>query len=193
MALKERTYKVLLFSCIYIFICLQLISALLCAYMKPQEVYVLLHNIRSTHNVGSIFRTADAAGISKIYLSGYTPQPIDRFGRPVMELAKVALGGEGSVAWEYQEDPLEIIKKFKKEHAHKSQIIALEQSGKSVDYKEVKPEFPMLFIVGNEVDGVPQEILAECDVIAEIDMKGKKESLNVGVSFGIAIFRILNV
>ena len=151
---------------------------------------ILLHNIRSTHNVGSIFRTADAAGISKIYLSGYTPRPIDRFGRPVKELSKTALGGELSVQWESVEDPYILIKSLKKDSVH---IIGLEQAKNSVDYKTVSIKSETLFIVGNEVEGMEQKMLTLCDVIAEIPMNGKKESLNVGVSLGIALFRILNI
>jgi tRNA G18 (ribose-2'-O)-methylase SpoU len=157
--------------------------------MKP-TVYILLHNIRSAHNVGSIFRTADAAGVSKIFLTGYTPQPIDRFGRPVKELAKVALGGEGSVAWEYAKTPASVIKKLKAEDV---KVVGLEQDPRSVDYKKVSIKGPTLFMVGNEVKGLSASLLAACDVIAEISMNGKKESLNVGVSLGIALFRILNI
>ena len=152
--------------------------------------FLLLHNIRSAHNVGSIFRTADAAGISKIYLSGYTPQPIDRFGRPVKELAKVALGGERSIEWEYFKTPLPLLKKLKKEGV---EIIAIEQSKKSVDYKKIKPRSSALFMVGNEVNGISEKFLEQADIVAEIPMKGKKESLNVGVSLGIALFRMLNI
>lgn len=157
---------------------------------SPKKIYVLLHNIRSVHNVGSIFRTADAAGVTKIFLSGYTPTPIDRFGREVKELSKVALGGELSVAWEFIEDPASVISLVKKEGA---QIIGLEQAENSVDYKKVKPTFPVLFIVGSEVLGMSESLLETCDIVAEIPMLGKKESLNVGVSLGIGLFRILNI
>ncbi len=140
--------------------------------------------------MGAIFRTSDAAGVGKIFLSGYTPTPIDRFGREVKELSKVALGGENSVAWEYVEDPQKVIRTLKLEGF---QIIGIEQDKKAQDYKKVKPKFPVLLIMGNEVDGISKDILEVCDVIAEIPMKGKKESLNVGVSFGIAIFRMLEI
>jgi 23S rRNA (guanosine2251-2'-O)-methyltransferase len=163
---------------------------------KKQEMALLLHNIRSVHNVGSIFRTADAAGISRIYLTGYTPTPIDRFGRSVKELAKVSLGGEKSVQWEYVKNPVLLLKKLRAQN-NNLKIIAIEQDKKSVDYKKVKVKVknsqPVLFIVGNEVEGMPKNILKLCDVIAEIPMKGKKESLNVGVSAGIAVFRILGI
>ncbi len=157
---------------------------------KNKQISVLLHNIRSVHNVGSLFRTADAAGVTKIYLSGYTPRPIDRFGRPVQELSKVALGGELSIAWEYIEDPQVFLQQEKKKGIF---IIGLEQDPRSLDYKSVEPKYPLLFIVGNEVEGISKEILDLCDVIAEIPMKGSKESLNVAVSFGIALYRILHI
>ena len=154
-----------------------------------KQIAILLHNIRSTHNVGSIFRTADALGVNKIYLSGFTPTPLDRFDRPRKDIAKVALGAEKSISWEYATGPKKIIKKLKRE---KYKIIGLEQSDNSVDYKKVKVNYPVLFIIGNEVTGVENNILSLCDVIAEVSMKGKKESLNVSVVFGVALFRMLD-
>jgi tRNA G18 (ribose-2'-O)-methylase SpoU len=165
---------------------------------KSKSIYIMLHNIRSLHNVGSIFRTADAAGVTKIFLTGYTPTPIDRFGRPVKELSKVALGGEHSVQWEYVKSPMTVINKLKsldKARDRKAglQIIGLEQDKRSVDYKKVKIKGDVLFLVGSEVEGMSKALLNKCDIIAEIPMHGQKESLNVGVSFGIALFRILDI
>lgn len=157
---------------------------------KSKEVVVLLHDIRSTHNVGSIFRTSDALGVNKIYLSGFSPTPRDKYGRWRKDIAKVALGAEQSIEWEYIADPKKVISKLKKEGFC---IVAVEQSEKSVDYKKVKVKKPVLFIVGNEVDGVDKKTLSVCDVVAEIPMKGEKESLNVSVAFGVALSRILNV
>ncbi len=155
-----------------------------------KEVYILLHNIRSVHNVGSIFRTSDAAGVTKIYLTGHTPTPLDRFGNKRKDVAKVSLGAEDSIAWEYRESPYELIQELKGKGV---QIISLEQAPQSQDYKKVTVNFPALIICGNEVEGVDPEILKLSDVIAEIPMKGKKESLNVSVSFGIALFRLLGI
>ncbi len=163
---------------------------------KKKEVVVLLHNIRSTHNVGSIFRTSDSVGVTKIYLSGYTAIPVDKFGRSRKDIAKVALGAEKSISWEYIEDPKKIIKKLKNQGGQtgqKHQVISLEQTPESLDYKKVKVNYPVLFIVGNEVEGVPEDLLVLSDIIAEIPMVGNKESLNVSVAFGIALFRILGV
>ncbi len=155
-----------------------------------KEVVVLLHDIRSTHNVGSMFRTSDAGGVGRIYLSGYTPTPLDKFNRPRKDIAKVALGAEKTIPWEYLDDPIKLIKKLKKEGF---EIVGLEQSSKSVDYKKYTPKKPMLFIVGSEVVGMDKKLLDLCDKIVEIPMKGAKESLNVSVAFGVSLFRVLNI
>lgn len=155
-----------------------------------KQIAILLHDIRSTHNVGSIFRTSDALGVDSIYMSGYTPTPVDKYGRGRKDIAKVALGAEKTIKWEYAEDPKKIISKLKKEGFF---VVAIEQDEKSIDYKKVKVRKPVLFVVGNEVDGVDKKILSLCDVIAEIPMKGEKESLNVSVAFGVALSRILNI
>ena len=157
---------------------------------KNQENILILHDIRSVENVGAIFRTADAVGINKIYLTGYTPAPLDRFGRRRKDLAKSALGAEEFVKWEQKKNILLLLSKLKKE---KYKIIAIEQDKKSVDYKKVKLKNKNAFIVGTEVSGIPKNILKKCDVIAEIPMRGKKESLNVSVATGIALFRMLGV
>ncbi len=158
--------------------------------MNKKQNILILNDIRSVENVGAIFRTADAAGIDKIYLVGITPAPIDRFGRKRKDMAKSALGAEEFVAWESVKTILPLIKKLKKQGF---QIIAIEQDHKSVDYKKVKTKEKNALIVGTEVTGIPKSILKHCDIIAEIPMKGKKESLNVSVSLGIALFRILNI
>jgi len=158
--------------------------------MKNTENILILHNIRSVENVGAVFRTADAAGIDKIYLSGYTPAPVDRFGRKRRDMAKSALGAEEYVAWEYRKTVMPILAKLKKEGFF---IIGIEQDQKSVDYKEIKIKSKNAFIVGTEVTGIPKSILNKCDVIAEIPMRGKKESLNVSVALGIALFSMLRI
>lgn len=150
---------------------------------------LILHNIRSSHNVGSIFRTADAAGVAKIYLVGYTPAPTDRFGRLVKEIAKTALGAEKSVPWEKYSRISPLFTKFL---ASSFQLLALEQSAKSIDYRTIKLSGPTAVILGNEVRGLPKKILDQCDLVAEIPMHGKKESLNVSVAAGIFLFRLLD-
>jgi len=153
-----------------------------------KENILILHNIRSVENVGAMFRTADAAGINKIYLTGYTPAPLDRFGRKRADLAKSALGAEEFVSWEQKKNILPLLSKLKRE---KYLIIGIEQAKSSVDYKKVKLQGKNVFIVGAEVTGIPKDVLKKCDVIAEIPMRGKKESLNVSVALGIALFRVL--
>ena len=150
---------------------------------------VILDNIRSVYNVGSIFRTSDALGIDKIFLCGCTPTPIDRFGRARKDLAKVALGAEKDISWEYFSDTKDIIKKLKKEGF---QIIAVEQDKKSDDFTKIKPKYPVAIVMGNEVGGIDKKTLVLCDKIAEIPMMGNKESLNVSVSFGIVGYQLLN-
>lgn len=135
-----------------------------------------------------MFRTADAAGVDKIYLVGYTPAPLDRFGRKRNDLHKSALGAEEFVAWEQAKTISSLISKFKKQGF---QIIAIEQDEKSVDYRKVKMKNKNAFIMGAEVEGIPKNVLKKCDVIAEIPMRGKKESLNVSVAFGVVMFRVL--
>jgi len=157
---------------------------------KNQTNILILNDIRSVENVGAMFRTADAAGIDKIYLTGYTPTPLDRFGRKRNDMAKSALGAEEYVAWEQQKIVLPLLKKLKKEGFT---IVGIEQNPKAIDYKKVKLTSKNVFIVGTEVTGIPKNILNECDIIAEIPMRGKKESLNVSVATGVALFRMLGV
>jgi tRNA G18 (ribose-2'-O)-methylase SpoU len=154
-----------------------------------KETILILHNIRSVENVGAIFRTADAVGIDKIYLTGYTPTPLDRFGRKRRDLAKSALGAEEYVEWEQKKSISTLLAKMKREGFR---IIAIEQDKKSVDYRKVKIKNRNAFIVGTEVTGIPKNVLKKCDVIAEIPMRGKKESLNVSVAVGVALFRLLS-
>jgi len=151
---------------------------------------LILENIRSAQNVGSLFRTADACGVEEIYLIGITPTPIDKFGRANTLVTKTSLGAELTIPWKHNATISPLLKKLKKDGFT---TIAIEQSKKSVDYKKIKITTPIAFILGNEVEGLPKRILEKIDLIAEIPMKGKKESLNVSVAGGIAMFRILNV
>ncbi len=146
---------------------------------------VILDNIRSVHNVGSIFRTADSAGVSKLYLCGTTPTPLDRFGRVRKDVAKVALGAEQTVPWEYMKTTAEAIEKVKSEGAR---VVAVEQSPNAISYKEFKQATNTAFVFGNETEGISKEVLAMCDTIVEIPMHGTKESLNVSVAVGIILF-----
>lgn len=143
--------------------------------------YLILDNIRSLYNVGSIFRTADAGNVDKIFVCGITGKPTSD------KVKKVSLGAEDSVEWEYAKQTFRVIEFLKKQ---KFQIAALEQSKKSVLYSKFKPKFPIALIVGNEVKGISKNILNRADKIIELPMKGKKESLNVSVAAGIAIYEL---
>jgi tRNA G18 (ribose-2'-O)-methylase SpoU len=148
-------------------------------------VTVILDNIRSVHNVGSIFRTCDAAGVEKLYLCGTTPTPVDRFGRTRADLAKVALGSEKIVAWEYAQDITSTITRLKEEGIG---VIAVEQTDDAVDYRTLTLSGHAAFVFGNEVDGVSHDALSLCDAAVAIPMHGTKESLNVSVAAGIILF-----
>lgn len=149
---------------------------------------VLLHNVRSTHNVGSVFRTAEAAGVERIYLSGYTPTPVDRFGRVQKNVGKTALGAEHMLPWEEVGSPAKIIAKLKREGWI---IVGVEQDARAVDYRKFNVRTPTLFIFGNEVRGISKSLRALCDTLIEISMHGKKESLNVSVAVGVILFASL--
>ncbi len=149
---------------------------------------LVLHNVRSAHNVGSIFRTADAAGVSRIFLTGYTPAPVDRFSRPQRDIAKTALGAESAVPWEKRASLSTLVASLKKKDFS---IIALEQGPYAVDYRVFRPHFPVALILGNEVRGIDARTLRRCDAVVEIPMRGTKESLNVSVAAGVLLFRVL--
>ena len=148
-----------------------------------KEFYVICDNIRSLENIGSIFRTSDALGVSKIYLCGISGKtPAWEVGLH-KKIAKTALGAEKTVLFEYFKDIGRLIDKLKKD---KIEIIALEQDKKAIVYDKFKPKFPLALIVGNEVKGISKKILKKADKIIFLPMCGQKESLNVSVAFGIA-------
>lgn len=142
---------------------------------------ILLPSIRSAHNVGAMFRTADGAAVDKIYLTGYTPTP------PHPRLDKVSLGAEKWMDWEYVKQPGRLLKKLKNEGY---KIVALEQTEKSVNIYKWQPSFPLVLILGNEKAGVSKSLLKYCDESVELPMRGKKKSLNVSVAAGIAMYHI---
>ena len=153
------------------------------------EIVLILDNIRSAENVGSILRTADAAGVREVFLVGITPSPIDRFGRVRKDIQKTALGAEKSVVWHSSKTIQEVALSLKAKNYH---IYALEQSQKSVPYTSISftKEGKCALIVGNETEGVSTEALTFADACVEIPMYGKKESLNVSVATGIALYAI---
>lgn len=154
--------------------------------LPPPRFSLILHNIRSTQNVGAIFRTGDGAGVDAVFLSGYTPTPVDKFNRPNAKIAKTALGAEKSVPWKYYKTPTALIKRLKKEGVR---IVGIEQSVHSIPYTTWNPRAPTALILGNEVLGISKQLLALCDEVVEIPMHGGKESLNVSVAAGIILFK----
>ncbi len=150
--------------------------------MKKTPVFSLvLPDIRSCHNVGALFRTADACGVDFLYLTGYTATP------PKPQIDKVALGAEKWMPWKHYKNTLTLVKALKKKGV---KIVALEKNEKSVDIGTVKFSGPMVLVVGNEVDGVDPLILKLADQVVHIPMYGRKESLNVSVAAGIAMYEI---
>lgn len=145
------------------------------------QLSLILPNIRSAHNVGAMFRTADACGFEHLYLCGYTAQP------PMIQIDKVALGAETWVPWTHYDDIAVCIQELKEKGIH---IVALELSDSSIPLTSFKPTAPLALIVGNEVDGLTDDILALVDTTVHIDMHGKKESLNVSVAAGITMHYI---
>lgn len=140
---------------------------------------IILHNIRSLLNVGSVFRTADGAGWDMIYLSGFTPTP------PRKEISKTALGAESWVKWEYYVDIFELIEKLRKE---KYAIVSIETGKDSFLYDRFEVPENLAVIMGNEIGGIDQGVLDASDAIIELPMLGKKVSLNVSVTAGIIMY-----
>lgn len=143
--------------------------------------YIICDNIRSLENIGSIFRTADALKVDKIFLCGICGKP------PNEKISKTALGAEKWIEWEYSWQTWRVVEKLKKQGVL---VIALEQTKKSLDYTKFKPKFPLALVVGNELKGVSLSVLKRVDKIIHLPMYGKKESLNVAVSLGIAAYEI---
>jgi len=155
--------------------------------MHMSERYLVLDNVRSSHNVGAIFRTADAVGISKIYLLGYTPTPTDRFGRPNEKLLKTALGATTTVAWEAVPDAAVLVTALRVEGVY---VVAVEQTPRAISLfsAEYPNDRPVAFVVGNEIEGVSPVVCDLADMVVELPMLGTKESLNVAVSAGIVLY-----
>jgi 23S rRNA (guanosine2251-2'-O)-methyltransferase len=154
-----------------------------------------MHDIRSTHNVGSLLRTAEGLGVKKVYMSGYTPYPEvpgDKrlphiYQKLSNQINKTALGAEKLVDWEPCTDLRELIRVL---HGKGFSLIALEQNEKSVLLNKYQPPAKLALIVGNEVEGIETEVLKQCDAIVEIAMKGKKESFNVVQAAAIALYEL---
>ncbi len=152
-----------------------------------QEKIVVLHNVRSAHNVGSIFRTSDAAGVARIILTGYTPIPIDRFGRPQKDIAKTALGAQDVIPWEYKTTANAAMRELR---TRGYRVIGVELDDRAIDFREYRCTVPTAFVFGNEVRGLSPALRNACDELIEIPMRGMKESLNVSVAAGVILFGV---
>lgn len=145
---------------------------------------VIINNVRSSHNVGAIFRTADAFGVSEILLCGYTPSPVDKFGLPNKQLLKVSLGAENSVKWKKFQSIGKAILYCRKQNL---KIFAVEITKEAIPVFELRDQNfdEICLIVGNEKRGLSNLVISKCDKVVCIPMAGQKESLNVGVAFAI--------
>lgn len=160
--------------------------------VKKLPVTVVLNSIRSSYNVGSIFRTSDGAMIEELILCGYTPHPpIDNENKGNKDVLKTALGSTQSVKWQYIKNPVDAIKNLKTQGI---KICALELTENSKPYSDsTLYKFPLCLVVGNEITGVSQDVLDLCDYSIEIPQYGIKQSLNVAVAYGIAIFELRKI
>jgi tRNA G18 (ribose-2'-O)-methylase SpoU len=157
------------------------------------EIIVIAHNIRSTHNVGSIFRTSEGFGVSRIILSGYTPYPSIKndtrlphiSNKLTAQIHKTALGAEEIVPFEHQEVP-----DIQSLEDAGFRIVGLEQDASSIMISEYKPSEKIALLLGEEVEGITKELRDVCDDLIEIPMDGQKESFNVSVATGIALYAL---
>src|SRR3989344_5272051 len=161
--------------------------------MPMRSIILIAHNLRSCHNVGSLLRTADGLGVSKVYLTGYTPYPSYNgdsrlphiSAKLTRQIQKTALGAEITINWQHEPDVLRTITHLRKDGYA---IAALEQTPDALELASYKPDAKIAIIVGRETYGIEPEILAACDVALEIPMRGKKESLNVVQAAAIALY-----
>ncbi|MEK7561890.1 MAG: TrmH family RNA methyltransferase [Patescibacteria group bacterium] len=166
--------------------------------MTMRSIVLVVYNVRSAHNVGSILRTADGLGIAHVYLCGYTPYPHDQADTRLPHLAvntsrqirKTALGAENSVLWHHQPDIKKLVNELR---AQDYRLVALEQTDKAIDLGELKLFENMALIVGSEVGGLPRAVLNMCDEHVCIPMFGKKESFNVAVATAIALYHLSHI
>jgi len=150
--------------------------------MPRNPIYALAENIRSMYNVGSIFRSSDGARLEHLFLTGYTSYP------PRKEIDKTALGATDSVPWSYSRDNSKVIDSLKEQ---KIKIVAVEHTDRSISYSEAEYEFPLCIVVGNEVDGISEELISRADMAVELPMMGIKQSLNVSSAYGIVLYHLL--
>ncbi len=150
--------------------------------MERFPFLTLLDNVRSLYNVGSVFRTADAVRLKKLYLAGITGKP------PRKEIDKTALGAVDTVPWEYRDDAVALVRELREQGV---QVIVLEHTSESRPFEQLEINFPACLVVGNEVFGVQDKIVEMADAAIEIPMFGNKQSLNVTIAYGIVIYHFL--
>lgn len=150
--------------------------------IKRREIYFVLDDVLDTYNVGGIFRLADAIGVKKIYLCGQTETP------PNSRIKKASINTTEWVSWEYQDSAKKAVQNLKKEIPN-IQIVAVEQSKRSIPYTQIQYNLPIALVVGNETAGISQDVLLLSDAIAEIPMWGVNTSLNVIISLGIVTYQ----
>ena len=162
---------------------------------SKRKLCLVIHNVRSCHNVGSLLRTADGLGVAQVYMSGYTPYPKSENDnrlphvseKATKQIQKTALGAEKTVTWEHSADVFKLIQKLKSDGYT---ITALEQSDKSIALPGFKSDKNIVLVVGREVEGIEKEVLNEANIILEIPMLGKKESFNVSSAAAIALYHL---
>ena len=158
-----------------------------------RDIILVAHNLRSTHNVGSLLRTADGLGVSALYMTGYTPYPLmgsdarlPHLAQKIdKQIAKTALGAEKSLHWHYESDIALLLEKLR---AQGYQIVALEQGAQAIELPRYKPSSKLAIIVGREVEGIEPEVLALADQVIQIPMLGAKESFNVAQAAAMALY-----
>ncbi|HSX24295.1 MAG TPA: TrmH family RNA methyltransferase [Candidatus Saccharimonadales bacterium] len=158
-----------------------------------RQIILIAHNLRSCHNVGSLLRTVDGLGVDRVFLTGYTPYPLERADERLPHLAakinkqiqKTALGADQSVAWQHSPDVFKVIRSLQ---ADGFSVVALEQSGETIELPGWKVPVHAALVVGSETDGLETGILEACDAIVAIPMFGKKESFNVVQAAAMALY-----
>ncbi len=163
--------------------------------MAAPRIVVIAHNIRSCHNIGSIFRTADGFGVEHLYLTGYSPYPtiegdtrLPHIAQKItQEIKKTALGAENNVVFSHIQNPYHTIDGFK---AHGYAIVGLEQNNNAINLPEFVVPPKIVLILGEELNGIHANILKKCTALLEIPMSGQKESFNVSVAAGIALYAL---
>lgn len=165
-----------------LFLSLNLNAMHLLSGPQTNPIYIIVENVRSLFNVGAIFRSADGVHASGIYLTGFTGQP------PRKEISRVALGADETVPYLYERDTLSVIAFLKSQNI---QVIALEKTPQSIDYRSFTYQKPVAVVVGHEVEGVSPQTLNACDNVVHLPMCGQKISLNVSVASGIILYELL--